>query len=135
VVGIKSIIGERRLTTNMTKNITFTARSKAAAELLLSPLPATEYVPEWWKNKGAFISATGQPEKKRYFVPPQKMVNHSWKKCTPMIDAITGGYILPLWADVMIQDTVLPASSKAPRKELHWKVNQFNVFEPHGYDA
>ena len=119
----------------MTKNITFTARSKAAAELLLSPLPATEYVPEWWKNKGAFISATGQPEKKRYFVPPQKMVNHSWKKCTPMIDAITGGYILPLWADVMIQDTVLPASSKAPRKELHWKVTQFNVFEPHGYDA
>jgi hypothetical protein len=135
VVGIKTIIGERRRTTKMTKNIKFIARNKAASELLLPPVPATEYLPDWWKNKGAFIGIKGEEEKKRFFVAAQRMVNHSWKKCTPMTDALTNGYILPLWADVMVQDTVLVNGDRKPRKELFWKVNQFNVFEPHGFDA
>jgi hypothetical protein len=58
------------------------------------PAPATKYVPDWWKKmepysdnklkiQGKFSSATG-------------------KKCMPMLDSITSGYIVPLWADVLV---------------------------------
>lgn len=73
------------------------------------PSPATKFVPEWWKKmetyaggklktRGPYSSATG-------------------KKCMPMLDAMTCGYIIPLWSDVLV-------SNENGNKNITWRTDE-----------
>ena len=121
------------------KTIKFTARNKFAQEYLLPPVPASKYVPDWWLEAPAFIEEEGVPNsKKRIFSTGSHQPNHSFKKCTPMLDAMQTGYILKLWTDVWVNDSSNPKFEK----EVVWKVrmespmtklsNEVGVFQKHG---
>jgi len=60
------------------------------------PKPAVKEVPEWYKNTPAYIGDTS----KKVFDPNQ--TTHTVKKCIPVFDAITSGYILYTQVDLQI---------------------------------
>lgn len=60
------------------------------------PLPAIELLPEWYKNTPST------------FISEEKMLRNSHnnrrtvKKCLPVFDAMTAGYIIRTWKEVMV---------------------------------
>lgn len=121
------------------QEIKFTARNKVAQEYMLPPIPAAKYVPDWWLEAPAFIEKEGiSTSRQRTFPKGSSQPNHSFKKCTPMLDALQTGYILRLWTDVWVNDS--PNSEFG--KEVLWKVQRespvselaedVGVFQKHG---
>jgi hypothetical protein len=50
--------------------------------------------------------------------------NVTYKKCVPLLDGLSAGYIIPLWSDVMVeQENGFPL--------IYWKT-EANIFEMHG---
>jgi len=94
----------------LNKTITFVARDKWGFDTQLKPYPAATGIPEWWKAENPYEPVEKSPDAKKLIVD-HNMVNFSFKKCTPMLDAITSGYIIPLWTDVQIrwEDDGIPA--------------------------
>jgi hypothetical protein len=88
--------------------------------------PAKEYVPDWYRNLTPYIKGPENPDGKKLIVEDFHS-NASAKKCVPMLDAITAGYIVPLWADVQVRQI-----NGDPR--ITWKV-QDDVFELHGSNS
>jgi hypothetical protein len=64
------------------------------ADVLIPPGPANKFIPEWFKSIPAYSKVTR--DLKGGF-----MMNA--KKCMPMLDAMTHGYIIPLAGDVHIR--------------------------------
>lgn len=109
----------------MGKTITFKARTRVGFETQMRPYPASSSVPQWWKDEPPYSPSEKNPEGK--FMIEDGATNASFKKCTPMLDALTSGYIIPLWTDIFIsQDQGFPLIS--------WRTKQ-NVFEIHGTSA
>jgi hypothetical protein len=78
--------------------IKFKAIDSYAMNVAVPPEPASNYVPKWWKDMEAFTS-----DKLLSKEGSSKFYPHvTAKKCFPMIDAITAGYIIPLWADLEV---------------------------------
>ena len=75
------------------KEITFT---NALGLDFFPPKPAVKEVPEWYKNTPEY---TGDQSKK---VNSAGQTSHTIKKCIPVFDAITAGYILYTQVDVQI---------------------------------
>jgi hypothetical protein len=68
----------------------------------------------------------GYPKEKRLHFR-NRVANHSFKKCVPLLDSLSFGYIVPLWADVMVEQ-----NEQGP--EIFWKTNQA-VFMLHGVSS
>ena len=124
----------------MTHKIKFIARDRRARELLIPPIPAASYVPDWWIEAPQFEAIPGvSTETKRSFFG--KAANHSFKKCVPMHDALTTGYLVQLWADVWVNEGMNPEFEKEPS----WKTytadvmegvpGDLAIFQPHGPSA
>jgi hypothetical protein len=104
----------------MNKNkIQFTLLSKYASGIeAAKPQKASSVIPKWFKDMEQYSDPEGL-----------KIVNGASnataKKCTPMLDAMTSGYIISLWSDVLVShnDQDVP--------ELSWRVSQ-SVFSLHG---
>jgi hypothetical protein len=86
-------------------------------------VPAAEVVPQWWKDMAAYFPTKNYQEGKKFFLQ-DRVANTSFKKCTPMLDALTSGYIIPLWTDVLVKQY-----DNGP--SISWRVHQ-DVFELHG---
>ena len=84
----------------MDKKIKFIAVHDYAWELADKPYPAKNNIPNWWKDMPPFISEFDNLEGKNFILRNMRN-NLSPKKCMPMLDAITSGYIVPLWADTL----------------------------------
>jgi hypothetical protein len=81
--------------------IKFKAIDSYAYNVALPPVPATSYIPKWWKDLEVRTSANLMS--KPGDVDAEKTYVHTTgKRCFPMLDALTSGYILPLWADVEV---------------------------------
>jgi hypothetical protein len=52
-----------------------------------------------------------------------RAANATFKKCVPLLDSLSSGYIIPLWADVMVEQ-----ENKFP--EVYWKTHQ-DIFSLH----
>jgi hypothetical protein len=76
--------------------ITFIASSKET-ELITSPKPAKNYIPEWYKNIKSFYRKTP------IFNTNGKLYNPDLKMCMPFLDSLTTGYIQETWCDIYIQ--------------------------------
>ena len=63
------------------------------------PKPAVKEVPNWYKNTEEYVGTRGKK-----FLTDDKMLQtpHTVKKCIPVFDAITAGYILYTQVDVQI---------------------------------
>jgi hypothetical protein len=74
-------------------NIKFIASSKHVLEVRDRPIPASQLLPTWWKNMDTF--ATGKFDMIPY-------PTTTAKKCFPLLDSMTSGYILTLWSDLFV---------------------------------
>lgn len=61
--------------------------------IIPEPKPASKYIAEWYKKIPAFV-----PEER----DPYGGIGMTAKKCLPMLDAMTLGFVIPLCADVNI---------------------------------
>lgn len=78
---------------NKSKNkIVFRRRSDLPAEIYPFPKPATNYVPQWYKEMPLYTRG----ETEANLVPG----NSSPKACVPLLDALTAGYMMELPYDL-----------------------------------
>jgi hypothetical protein len=110
----------------MSKKINFRARGKTEFEIQLKPYPAVKQLPKWFLNQEPYANLTGfPPDNKLHF--RDRQANATYKKCTPLLDGMSAGYIIPLWTDVMVeQESMIPY--------IYWKTN-YNVFQLHGENS
>jgi hypothetical protein len=108
------------------QEIKFIAWNEYAWKNVPKPFPASQAVPDWWKNESPFVKTPDNPEGKKLSIH-NRIANYSFKKCTPMLDTLTSGYLVPLWSDVLIDST--PEGPK-----ISWRVLP-DVFEMHGTSA
>jgi hypothetical protein len=107
----------------MSKNINFRARSRTEFEVQPKPFPAVKQLPKWFVNANPYSGGDGYPnDNKLHF--RNKNANATYKKCVPLLDGLSAGYIIPLWTDVMVeQHDGIP--------DIYWK-NDTDVFSLHG---
>jgi hypothetical protein len=104
--------------------IEFIYISKYFYEVCERPKPAKEFLPEWFKSMPPYEKTLDNPDGSKLILSEDGYSNASGKKCIPMFDAMTSGYIVPLWADVQVsQENNFP--------KIKWRVKE-NVFELHG---
>jgi len=115
---------------NKTKKMTFTAVDTYHDEVAIKPFPATQAIPEWWKKMTPYLAVPEQVKKGNFFLGRNSIPNTSFKKCTPMLDALASGYIIPLWTDVFV--TCNPEGFPV----ITWKtLGGRGVFAQHGDNA
>lgn len=79
-----------------------------------SPQPATAFVPDWYKDLESYIGGVKKPS-------GEGMTTGTIKRCMPVFDAITGGYILLTYADVFVsQRPVLDQDGQDTGKKVPW---------------
>jgi len=88
--------------------ITFTDTIGVPKEF--SPKPATASVPEWYKKLESYMSGSKKPD-------GRGMTTATIKRCMPVFDAITGGYILYTYADVYISQQKIQYMDEKHYKE------------------
>jgi hypothetical protein len=108
----------------MTKKIEFVAINKFGYETQPKPYPASQNIPDWWRKEEPYSVDKNNPTGKKILINYGSS-NATFKKCTPMLDAITSGYIIPLWADVQVRQE----NNGTP--SINW-ITKTNVFGPHG---
>jgi hypothetical protein len=112
----------------MTENINFRARSKTEFDVQLKPYPAIKSLPKWYLESNPFIKDPKfGPDSSKTHVR-NRTANHNFKKCTPLLDGMSTGYIIPLWADVEVDNSILNSP------QIFWKTRH-HVFEPHGVNT
>jgi hypothetical protein len=107
----------------LVNEIEFVALDKYAFEVCPKPFPASEAIPKWWKDASPYIKSKDNPDGKKIIVSNYES-NASFKKCTPMLDMLSSGYIVPLWADVQVTMTEFGP-------QLNWGVVGRRVFDIH----
>jgi hypothetical protein len=83
--------------------IEFVALDKYAFEVCPKPFPASQAIPQWWKDATPYIKSPKNPDGKKVIIENLQS-NASFKKCTPMLDMLSSGYVVPLWTDVQISN-------------------------------
>ena len=89
--------------------IKFIASGDHVLEVRERPFPASEMLPDWWKDMPAFSNG-------KYDINPYSTV--TGKKCFPLLDSLTAGYIIPLWSDLLV------TRDKDNNQIVKWAVNQ-----------
>jgi hypothetical protein len=97
-------------------------------EAAIKPFPASQAIPQWWKDATPYVKSARNPDGTK-FILNNKLANTTFKKCSPMLDALTSGYILPLWADVYVEQVTGPDGIQHPY--FSWRTSQ-DVFQLHG---
>jgi hypothetical protein len=108
----------------MSKNINFRATSKTEFQVQLKPYPAVKQLPKWFLDMDPYNDPNPiyPSDGKLHF--RHRAANATFKKCVPLLDGMSAGYIIPLWADVMVeQDNGFPL--------IYWKTAN-DVFSLHG---
>jgi hypothetical protein len=111
----------------MSKNINFRARSKDEFETQLKPYPAVKQLPKWFLDMNPYNDPNPiyPSDGKLHF--RKRFANATFKKCVPLLDGMSAGYIIPLWADVMVEQVIgVP--------EVYWKTKN-DVFLLHGQSS
>lgn len=75
------------------KDIVFTNTLGVPEEY--SPKPATNFIPDWYKNLESYVNGSKKPN-------GNGAAEETIKKCMPVFDSITSGYIIVLPADVYV---------------------------------
>jgi len=117
----------------MNKNkITFRAQTEHVWEVREKPRPAAKILPKWWKNLSPYST-----EDNKLKLNPLPTV--TVKKCAPTLDGLTAGYIVTLWADVIItQKNGFPYAQWATDQPVFdiWDPSQVSSYEiPDGFSS
>jgi hypothetical protein len=118
---------------NMNKNIIkFKAVDDYTWNVIDKPQPSSNFLPNWYKEAPIY----GNNEKFRLNPFP----NVTFKRCFPMLDSLSAGYINPLWADfnVLYEQGSGVGLKWIVDKDIFslWTKEQISTFEiPEGYDS
>lgn len=88
------------------------------------PKPATQYIPNWYKQTESNINN----EKKINMQTGE--VSHTIKKCIPVFDAMTAGYILVTPCDVQVSQELLESDSNKKVPCYAWPLHNLISFHP-----
>jgi len=77
--------------------ITFRAQGNHVMIVRERPLPSVKMIPDWWKSLSPYMNNS------KTFRMTSRGPNTTVKKCAPCLDAIGSGYIMPLWADLLVE--------------------------------
>jgi hypothetical protein len=110
--------------------IKFIASSKHVTEVRSKPQPASSFMPSWWKEMPMFSNGAKKLELTPYS-------NVTAKKCFPLLDSMTTGYIVTLWADILVNDyngvSGIRWTTESPVVEA-WETSQTQGYElPQGF--
>lgn len=89
-------------------DIVFTPSSEVLEEY--KPQPASKYVPEWYKNLESYIGGVKKPS-------GEGETSATIKRCMPVFDAITGGYIIPTYVDIFVSQKLILDPNNPDKKE------------------
>jgi hypothetical protein len=81
---------------NNKKSIIFTKTRESVSDIYF-PKPAKDFLPEWYKKTDSYIG------KQKDIGPDSLITNGTIKKCVPVFDALTSGYIIPTYCDLLIK--------------------------------
>lgn len=70
------------------------------------PKPASKYIPDWYKNLESYLNGIKEPS-------GQGTTNGTIKKCMPVFDSLTSGYIIPIPADVWVRQIKVDEESES----------------------
>jgi hypothetical protein len=111
----------------MSKKINFRARSRDEFEIQTKPYPAVKSIPQWFRDQGPYEAHPYDQSVDDGKVHVRgRTANATFKKCTPLLDGMSAGYIVPLWADVEVVVDEIPS--------IYWKTNH-DVFMAHGQNT
>lgn len=114
--------------------IDFIAIDKFYYDIANKPEPASNFIPEWWKNASPYIKSPQNPDGKKLIISNSES-NASFKKCQPMLDAISSGYIFTLHSDVKIEQVDgSPYISWRMQADVFSLHSHQEVEVPEGYD-
>jgi len=80
----------------MGKTIKFVAQNDHVWNVREKPYPAAKNLPKWWKELPAYSNSD-----KKFMLSPRP--NVTVKRCVPTLDALTSGYYVPLWSDIIVE--------------------------------
>lgn len=76
-------------------NITFTNTFGPSLSKEFYPKPASQHIPEWYKNMDSYLDGQKQPD-------GNGSTTATVKRCMPVFDAITQGYIISTYVDIFV---------------------------------
>lgn len=82
----------------MSQEIIFTKTTDLVSDIY-KPKPASEFLPDWYKNTSSYLDGKKEPP------IGNNVTNATIKKCLPVFDALTAGYIIPTYQDLWIRKT------------------------------
>jgi hypothetical protein len=90
------------------------------------PKPANNLIPEWYKNITSYMGNQKKPNGKG-------KTTATIKKCMPVFDAITAGYILYTYADIYVSQKIDPVAenNKEPRKHSYFEWPSYDPIKFH----
>jgi len=101
------------------KKIIFKALEKKYDTLDKLPVPASNKLPDWYKD----INIYGDTEKADEIEVGTNLTNGTFKKCIPILDALGLGYIIETQYDIVLKHI-------DGHWDLTWKTQE-TIFEPH----
>lgn len=81
------------------------------------PVPARNAIPDWWKKQERYMD-------NKVTYNRELEVSHTIKRCMPVMDCMTSGYIVKLPCDVLIEN-------HDEEKTFSWAINNWNLIEGH----
>lgn len=97
--------------------------------------PATEFVPEWYRKSDSLM-----PNEKTALLPNNPIhTTSTYKKCTPLLDAMVNGYMVYLTSDIEVARTedgfpmLLCRSVEQQILSFHPEIQWKGFQVPHGY--
>lgn len=107
------------------QKIIFKAQNEYVWEVHEKPKPSSNFLPEWWKKLPIYSN-----DEHKFNLNPHPTV--TVKRCGPMLDTLTTGYIIPLWTDVFVkQENDFPYVQWLNSTEVFntWSLEQSSNFE------
>lgn len=98
----------------LNKKIQFTLIDPMLSEAALKPEPASKNLPDWYKDMDTYIGGKFNGS------------NSTMKKCIPVLDSMSTGYVIKTWTDILVK--------KLPNNEVDvsWSVeNNTKAVEGH----
>jgi hypothetical protein len=90
---------------------------------LYPPEPASKLIPEWYKNTDSYANIGGINK-----LDPKNETNATIKKCMPVFDAVSSGYILKTPMDLLVQQEIDENGNKYPY--YRWPTSPGLEFHP-----
>jgi hypothetical protein len=131
---VEITIGAKKL---FSQEIKFIYHNKLAYEMSLrdsrtTPRPSKNFIPKWYKDMSPYDKSESNPSGRNISID-SFLSNATAKKCTPMLDGMSAGYIVPLWCDVQVKQEKNKLDNKFYPK-ISWRID-LDVFEIHGQSS